>query len=210
MSGDQEQEKDLLERLRRGEDQVLGELFDLHRERLWRMAHFRLNPRLASRVDPDDVLQEAFLDARQRLDAWRAKADKSFFVWLRLIVGQTLADLHRAHLGAKKRDMGRESPPPGVGPGVSCSAVNPELVASLTSPSQAAVREEDKILLERALAGMEPIDREILSLRHFEGLTNGEVSELLDLKPSAASNRYIRALGRIRALFEEGDHGGAT
>lgn len=198
-----------LERLRQGEDAVLGELFDHFRERLWRMVRFRLDPRLESRLDPDDVLQEAFLDANKRLDAWRRDSEKSFFVWLRLIVGQTMTDLHRRHIGAKKRDAGLEvSLHAGAGPSAPSLTLSKQLLASLTSPSGAAMRAEARTRLEELLEQMEPIDREILTLRHFEELTNSEVCEILGLKPAAASNRYVRALMRLRSVVEgeDGDY----
>ena len=194
----------LLQRLREGEDPVLGPLFDHYRERLWRMVRFRLDPRLEARIDPDDVLQEAFIDANKRLDAWRKDSEKSFFVWLRLIVGQTMTDLHRRHIGAKKRNAGMEvSLHAGAGPSAPSLTLSKQLLASLTSPSNAAIRAEARTQFEELLEQMEPIDREILTLRHFEELSNSEVCEILDLKPAAASNRYVRALMRLRKFVDE-------
>ena len=77
-----------------------------------------------------------------------------------------------------------------------------QLVAELTSPSQAAMREERLSVLREAIDGMDEIDREILALRHFEQLSNAEVAEILELKKTAASNRYIRALKRLKAALE--------
>ncbi|PIE24749.1 MAG: RNA polymerase subunit sigma [Planctomycetota bacterium] len=194
----------LLQRLREGEDSALGPLFDHFRERLWRMVRFRLDPRLEARLDPDDVLQEAFLDANKRLDAWRKDSEKSFFIWLRLIVGQTMTDLHRRHIGARKRDAGREvSLHAGAGPSAPSLVLSKQLLASLTSPSNAAIRAEARTQFEEFLEQMESIDREILTLRHFEELSNSEVCEILGLKPAAASNRYVRALMRLRKFVEE-------
>src|SRR5436190_1209580 len=101
-------EEELVGRLRRGDAEALAELFARHRERLWKLVHFRLHPRLAGRIDADDVLQDAYLDAADRLDHFRENSFGSAFVWLRLVVVQTLAQLHRRHLGAAKRDAHRE------------------------------------------------------------------------------------------------------
>jgi len=75
------------------------------------------------------------------------------------------------------------------------------LVGDQSSPSQAALREERRTLLEQAIEQMDPIDREVLALRHFEELSNGEVAEILGLQPTAASNRYIRALERLKQIL---------
>ena len=95
-------------RLRNGDAQALAELFVHQRERLWRVIHFRLAEPLRGRLEPDDVLQEAFLSATRRLKHYAASPATSPFIWLRMIVNQTLIDLHRQHLGVQKRDAARE------------------------------------------------------------------------------------------------------
>ncbi len=100
---------ELVARLMDGNEQVLADLFSRHRNRLWRMANFRIDRRLAGRVDADDILQEAYLAASQRIRHYLENPSQSFFVWLRLITRQTLVDVHRRHLGAKMRNAGRET-----------------------------------------------------------------------------------------------------
>ncbi len=134
----------LLQRLRAGDDQAFGPLFEAHRDRLRRMIQFRLDPRLLGRVDPEDVVQEVFLDARQRLYAFREDAQSLSF-WLRLIAQQTLIDLHRRHLGAGKRSAARERV------FAHSHGLSGFLIGSLTSPSQAAIRDEMKQQLVVAL-----------------------------------------------------------
>lgn len=191
-----------LDRLRDGDRAALGDLFDLYRDRLWRTVHFRLDPRLAGRVDADDVVQESYLAAEQRLDHYLADTSRSFFIWLRLITVQTLIDVHRRHLGARIRDANLEVQlAGGHSPHVTTMSLAGRLLGNATSPSQAAMRAEVEEMLEEALASMDPIDREILALRHFEELSNNEVSETLGLQKSAASNRYVRALTRLRKLL---------
>ena len=188
-------------RLHACDEEALAALFSRHRERLWRIARFRLPDKLRGRVDPDDVLQDAYLSALQRLTHY---AGGSSFLWLRLIVNQTLVDLHRRHLGAQMRDAGREVAIHGVPHTEATSAsMAITLVGSLTSPSQAAVRDETLDIVERAIEGMDPIDREVLALRHFEELTNSEVAGALGIQPKAASIRYIRALRRLKAILAE-------
>jgi len=194
----------LLERLKAGEEAALAELFALHRERLWRMVCFRMDQRLLGRVDPDDVLQEAYLSAATRIEHFRDDSPASGFLWLRLIVSQTLVDIHRQHVGAKKRDAGREVPirPAGTAPSTS-NSMAARLAASITSPSQAAIRQERSRRLEEALQQMDEIDREVLALRHYEELTNSEVAEVLEIKQKAASIRYIRALKRFKVILAQ-------
>ena len=177
--------------LRAGEDAALGLLFERLRERLHRMVHFRLDPRLVGRLDADDVLQEAFLEAGKRLGAFRGD-DKPFLVWIRLITQQTMIDLHRKHLGAKMRSAGREVLAPASG------AISGFFVGTMTSPSGAVMREELRARVEAALASMDEIDREVLLLRHFEELSNKEAAAVLGIQENAASNRYVRALTRLK------------
>ena len=201
MADDRTEDPALLARMSAGDSEALALLFAQHRERLRKMIQFRLHPRLSRRIDPEDVLQDAYLDALKRIDSYREQEDPSCLLWLRLVVGQTLVDLHRRHLGAKMRDANQEVPLSRLaGPRVHSETMSVHLSAELTSPSQAAARDETARILQDVLAKMDPIDREILVLRHFEELTNAEVSKILDLRPSAASNRYIRALGRLRGL----------
>jgi RNA polymerase sigma-70 factor (ECF subfamily) len=73
----------------------------------------------------------------------------------------------------------------------------------MTSPSQAAIRHELQARLHAALDEMNPLDREILALRHFEELSNNEVARVLEITPEAASKRYLRALRRLREILDE-------
>ncbi|MCA9052312.1 MAG: sigma-70 family RNA polymerase sigma factor [Planctomycetaceae bacterium] len=193
----------LMERILAGDERAFAEAFAEHRERLWRMVHFRLDRRLQGRVDADDILQEAYLDAVKRLPHFAESQPMSLFVWLRLVVGQTLIDVHRRHLGAKMRDAEREeSIQQRLSEGTSLS-LSFHLLAHLTSPSLAAQRAELTALVEEALGGMSDTDREVLALRHFEELTNSEVAEVLGLERKAASIRYVRALARLKIVLEK-------
>jgi len=194
----------LLESLRSGDRHALGELFSTHRERLLRTIEFRLDGRLRGRVDPDDVLQEAYLAAADRIEHCCGESSASVYVWLRMIVMQTMIDVHRRHLGAQMRDADREISIDGVRlPQGTSRFLAVQLSGKLTSPSQAAMREERSRQLEEALEQMDPIDREVLALRHFEELTNGEVAEALDIQQKAASIRYVRALRRFKSVLSQ-------
>jgi RNA polymerase sigma-70 factor (ECF subfamily) len=197
-----EQTAALLDRLRANDDRVLGELFMLYRERLWRMLVVRLDHRLASRVAPDDVLQETFLDVARRIGEYLADPAVPFYVWLRFLAVQRMQMIQRAHFGAQMRDVNREvSLPAGETPTASAESMAGQLVSHLTSPSQAAIRHELQARLRAALDEMEPLDREVLALRHFEELGNNEVAQVLGISREAASKRHVRALQRLKEIF---------
>jgi RNA polymerase sigma-70 factor, ECF subfamily len=192
----------LIVRLRSEGDQALADVMDQHASRLRQIVELRVDPRLSGRVDTADVLQEAFLEARKRLPRYLGDPSVSVFVWLRGVVLDTLVDFHRRHLGAKMRDAGQEVSLHGpAGPQASSVALAAYLAGSITSPSQAAIREETARQIEIVLAGMEEIDREVLILRHFEQLTNDEVAAVVGVKKAAASRRYMRALARFRTVL---------
>lgn len=197
-----EDSEDFLDRLREDSEKVLAVQYDQHRDRLWRIVNFRLDQRLFGRVDADDILQEAYLDAATRIEHYLNDPATSFFVWLRTIVGQTLIDVHRRHLGAQKRDVRREVKAKRRIFSASTSfQIADMLLGNLTSPSQAALKEELAAQLHDALESMNEMDREILVLRHFEELSNLEAAEVLEIESKAASMRYFRALTRLRSVL---------
>lgn len=184
--------------------QELAGLFDQHRERLRQMVRLRMDHRLHGRVDPSDILQDAYLECARRLADYRTKPSMSLFLWMRYLTVQKLVDVHRAHLGAKIRDARREvSLYSSALPQASSITLAAHLLGKLTSPSNAAIRAERQIRVQQALNVLEPIDREILALRHFEMLSNEETAQVLCLTKAAASNRYIRALRRIKVVLAE-------
>jgi RNA polymerase sigma-70 factor (ECF subfamily) len=194
--------RDQLRRLADGDQQALTELFARYRDRLRRMVQLRLDRRLQGRVDASDVLQEAYLDVARRAADYAANPTMPFFLWLRWLTGQRLLMVHRQHLGAKMRDAGQEvSLYRGALPLASSVSLAAQLLGRMTSPSLAAVRAEMQLKLQEALNGMDPLDREVLTLRHFEELSNGEVAAVLGIQKSAASNRYIRALKRLKDVL---------
>jgi RNA polymerase sigma-70 factor (ECF subfamily) len=201
---DANEDAGLLERARAGDCGALAELFQRHRGRLEQMVRLRLDRRLQGRLDPSDVLQEAYLDVARRFQEYVADPALPFYVWLRLLTGQRLVDLHRQHLGAKMRNAGLEvSLYRGDFPRASSASLAELLLGRLTSASRAAIRAETQLRVQEALNAMDPIDREVLVLRHFEMLSNEETAQALGLKPSAASNRHLRALKRLKEIMTQ-------
>jgi RNA polymerase sigma-70 factor, ECF subfamily len=195
---------DLIRRAEAGDPSALAELFELHSDRLRRMVRMRLDRRLQGRIDPSDVLQEAQIDVLRRAEEYRANPTMPPFLWLRFLTAQRLLAIHRQHLGAQMRDVGQEvSLYRGALPEATSVSLAALLLGRLTSPTRAAQRAEIKIRLQEVLNGMDPIDREVLTLRHFEELSNSETAQVLGIGKTAACNRYLRALKRLKEILAE-------
>jgi RNA polymerase sigma-70 factor (ECF subfamily) len=192
----------LIDRLRAGDRHALAELFHGYRERLRRMVELRMDTRLRSRLDASDVLQEAYLDLAGDLESYRADPKLQPLLWMRLHVGRRLGMLHRRHLGAQLRDAGLEiSLYREALPQASSAALASMLLGRHTSPTQAAQRAERMLRVQEALNTLDPIDREVLALKHFEELSRAETAEVLGISPEAAAKRYFRALKRLKEVL---------
>ena len=203
MTGEASETAGLLRRAAQGDQAAWGALLLRSRDRLRRMVALRLDRRLQGRVDPSDIIQEAYIDASARLAEYARQPDMPFFLWLRFLTGQRLLRVHRQHLGAEMRDVAREvSLYRGALPAATSAALAAQLLGRDTRPSEAAVRAERSIRLQEALNSMDPLDREVLALRHFEQLSNGEAARVLGLQESAAAKRYVRALKRLRLILD--------
>jgi RNA polymerase sigma-70 factor, ECF subfamily len=199
LTSDANDTQTLIRRIKSGDQPALAELFARYRNRLRRMVKLRLDRRLQGRIDPSDVLQEAYLDVASRAAEFVSKPEQPVFLWMRLITGQRLLTLHRRHLGTRMRDAGQEvSIHHGAMPQASSVSLAAMLLGRQTSPTRAARRAEMQVRLQDVLNAMDPLDREVLTLRHFEELSNGETAQVLGLTKSAASNRYVRALLRLK------------
>jgi RNA polymerase sigma-70 factor (ECF subfamily) len=195
---------DLLLRAGRGDDAARQRLLALHRERLRRMVAVRMDRRLAARFDPSDVVQEALADADQRLDEYLLNRPMDFYPWLRNFAWERLVDLHRRHIQTQRRSVTREEPPGAGWDEDSAVALVDRLITSDTSPSRRLIRSEQRERVQAALARLGPRDREVLVLRHLEGLSTAEIATVLSLTPGAIMTRHTRALVRLRALLEDG------
>jgi RNA polymerase sigma-70 factor, ECF subfamily len=194
----------LLLRIEGGDERALTELFSRHRDRLRRMIRLRLDRRLQGRIDSSDILQDAYFEVARRAREYLAQPTMSPFLWFRFLTNQTLHALHRHHLKAHMRDAGKEvSLHRHTMPQANSVSLAEMLLGRLTSPTRAARRAEMQLRLQEIINGMEPLDREILALRHFEELSNGEVAQVLGLSKTAASNRYIRALERLKEMLKD-------
>jgi RNA polymerase sigma-70 factor (ECF subfamily) len=150
------------------------------------------------------VLQEAYLDAARRLDEYLRQPVLPFFLWLRQLTALKLAEVHRRHLGTQLRDADREvTLHRGSLPMADSVSLAAQLLGTLTTPSQAVIKAETRLLVQEALNSMDPIDREVLALKHFEQLSNSEIAEVLGLSKAGAGSRYLRAIKRLREILSQ-------
>jgi RNA polymerase sigma-70 factor (ECF subfamily) len=202
MTGNSSETNQLLQQAAQGDLHGLGTLLARHGDRLRRMVALRLDRRLQGRIDPSDVIQETYLEASARLAEYLRNPSMPFFLWLRFLTGQKLVTLHRHHLGVQMRAAGQEvalcrEPLPEV----SSAALAAQLLGDDTRPSEAAVRAELRIRVQDGLNSMDPLDREVLALRHFEQLSRAEIAHVLGVSEGAAGKRYIRALERLKRIL---------
>jgi len=190
-----------------GDKAALAELFELHRERLRNMVDLRMDHRIQGRVNPSDVLQEAFIDLADQLANYSKDPKLPFFVWVRRLTGQRLAKVHRHHLGAAKRDAALEvSLYRGRMPQATSYALASKLIGSTTSVASNIAKAERQLKLQEILNAMDVEDREVLAMRHFEQLTNTEVAMILEVSEAAAGMRHLRALRRLKRDLRQAPH----
>ena len=202
-TGDTEETNQLLQRAAQGDQKGWEILLEQHRARLRRLVAVRLDRQLQGRIDASDVIQEAYQEAWSRLAEYLRQRPAPFFLWLRYLTGQKLLELYRHHVGTQMRDARREvSLYDRSMPETSSAALAVQLLGREPQPSEAAVRAEVSRRLEEALNTLEPLDREVLAMRHFEHLNNTETAQALGLATSAASKRYLRALKRLKEVLD--------
>jgi RNA polymerase sigma-70 factor (ECF subfamily) len=190
----------LLSRARAGDLRAFDELFGRHRAALHRAVARRLGPSLRARIDPSDVVQDAQVEALERLDEFAGRRPMPFRVWLFRTAIQRVGKLRR-HVSAARRDLGRERPMANPGDFTSTSSPVGRIAAAGPTPSQQAAARDAASRLRAVLQRLPEPDRLILGMRTFEGLSYEEVGTRLEIEPAAARKRYGRALLRLRALL---------
>jgi RNA polymerase sigma-70 factor, ECF subfamily len=198
----------LLELAGRGDEFARQRLLERHRSRLVRMVAVRIDGRLAARLDPSDVVQEALADAVRELPDYLQRRPMAFYPWLRQIAWERLLLLHRHHIEARRRSVDRERSQLLPLPDESVADLADRLFAGDTSPSGHLVREELRKWVRDALERMSPRDREVLVLRYLEMLSNQEIAEVIGITVGAVKVRHLRALERLRARLDSGDSEG--
>lgn len=187
---------DLLAQLRAG-GPAWDDFLARNRDRLVRMIAVRMDRRLRGRLDASDVIQDAYAEASDRLSEYLKNPTMPPQLWLRFLVGQRLMISARRHLGTAARDADREQPLPAT----TADGLAAHLMDRATGPDEKTAKQELFAYLRDALAAMDDTDREVLTLRHFEQLSNVEAAGVLGIEPAAASKRYVRALARLHDIL---------
>ena len=194
----------LLSRVEREGAAAEDRLWARHREPLRRMIAQRLDPALGRRVDASDVVQDVLLKASRRLPEYLRDPTVPFHLWLRQIALDHVIDAHRRHRVAARRSVDRERP---LASAAFADRSSLDLAAELrdpgVTPAAAALRRELTCRFHAALGRLDEADREILLMRHFEQLSNGDAARALGLSEAAAGMRHLRALRRLRAILGE-------
>ena len=192
----------LLDRLATGDVSAAGALLVKHRDRLKKMVSCRMDPRLAARVSPSDVVQETMITAARDLDSYAKSRPMPFYPWLRRLAWNRLMDLQRRHLYRQKRAVGREEQAAPM-TDQSLFELAKRLVGHGPSPSRAAVARETRERLRAALEELEPTQREVLLLKYVEEMTLAEAAAVLEISVDAAKMRHLRAVQRLRTLLAD-------
>lgn len=192
----------LLAQAKTGSEASRGELFEHYRGYLDLISSVELGRRLKTKVDPSDIVQETFLEAHRSFDSFRGESEGEFTAWLRTILGRRVAHLVRRYLRNQGRDVRREQTLD-LTLDASSRAVEHGLNAIQPSPSKGASQREESVLLANALARLPPDYREVVVLRHFEGLAFVEVGERMGRSLDSVQKLWIRALGRLRQELRE-------
>jgi RNA polymerase sigma-70 factor (ECF subfamily) len=193
----------MLDQARSGDTEALGELLESYRAYLTLLARVQIGRRLQGKVDAADVVQDAFLGAYRDFAQFRGTREQEFLGWLRQILAYVLANLVRHYQGAQRRDVRLERQL-AIELDQSSHALDRGLVAEQSSPSQQAMRREQAVLLAEALARLPDALRDLLVLRHLEGLTFPEVAQRLGRTLDSVKKQWPRALASLRRVMEGG------
>ena len=190
-----------LREARGGDRQAASRIVNAYREQLKRVVEARLDPRLAARFDPSDVVHDVLATACHSITAW-IEQEKALYACLHRLVRDRLATLRRDHIETHKRSVKRET--------AVFADLSDDSVLNLCqrmglcrdTPSKAAMRNESQLRVRHALSQLREIDREVLVMRILEGTPANEVAEVLDISESAVHMRQLRALKKMRSFLE--------
>ncbi len=202
---DAERTRELVGLAIQGDRGALDRLLAPHRDRLRRMVAARIDPRLATRVDPSDVVQETLAEASRQLADYAERRTLPFYVWLRELAWKRLVGLYRFHVLAQRRSVEREQAEWIGLSDDSAMGLAKQLAARVSSPSERLAQAELKDRLHSALAQLSLQDREIIVMRHLEQLQVDEIAAILNISSSAVKMRRMRAFERLRSILTADD-----
>lgn len=192
----------LLEEARAGGDEALGRLLESYADYLKMLARMQIGRQIQCKIDPDDVVQETFLDAHRQFGRFRGRSEAELTAWLRRILAGQLALVMRQFLGTKGRDVALEQDL-AVGLNHSSEVLDRALVATYSTPSQHAARREQAVLLAQALSRLPEDYREAILLRNVEALTFRDVAQRMNRSEDSVQKLWVRALARLRRALQD-------
>ncbi|MCA9149906.1 MAG: sigma-70 family RNA polymerase sigma factor [Planctomycetales bacterium] len=198
-------ESELISRAANGDTAAIGQLLSRHELRLKRMISIRMDSRLKGRLDASDVFQELQLEASQRFEEFARQSTLPFFVWMRFLAKQKVAEACRRHLYTQARDVRREQAEFGSDGESTSVSLASFLMGQITSPSMQVAKAEIRQLVLSAIDSLDPLDREILLMRHAEQLSSSETANELNISQNTCRQRHVRALKRLKVLLSQHD-----
>jgi RNA polymerase sigma-70 factor (ECF subfamily) len=202
METDSSSPEELLALARSGEGFSLGQLLELYRNYLSLLARLQIGRRLQGKVDAADLVQDTFLEAHKNWKLFRGTTEAEFLTWLRRILAGRTADTMRRYLGSQCRDVRLEREL-AAELDQSSHDLDGGLLAKQDSPSKQVARREEGVLLAQILARLPEDYREVLILRHLEGLSFPEVAQRMERTLDAVKKLWTRALERLRRSMTE-------
>ncbi len=194
---DEEQCEALIAQARAGDAGALGRLLERYRAYLTLLARLQIGRRLQGKADCADLVQDTFLEAARHFGRFRGEAEPELAAWLRQILATCLAHLVRRYCGTQARDVRLERTLEDD-LDQSSRALDRGLISEQSSPSQRASRREQAVLLANALDRLPADYREVIILRHLEGLTFPEVAARMGRTLDSVEKLWVRALPRLR------------
>jgi RNA polymerase sigma-70 factor (ECF subfamily) len=204
------QNDELLRIAAQGNPSAIRRLLHDHRAQLRRMVAIHLDRRMASRIDPSDVVQESLAEAAQKLPEYFKRPSIPFYPWLRQIAWEKLIKLRARHISAKRRSVTREDPLDLELADESVAELASFFASAGTSPSHRLLRQEQNERVREGLSQLKPQDREILVLRYLEQLSVSDATAVLGITETAFMKRHLRAIERLRQILEQGLPGGSV
>lgn len=192
----------LLHQVAAGEPTAAATLLTRHEARLRRMVQMRLDARLASRLDPSDIVQDVLVEAHKRLASYAQQRDIPFYPWLRAIAWDKLIEMNRRHIAAERRSVCREADRLDLSGDSEMILIN-RLAAAARTPNDQLIQREISTRVRQAIEGLKPLDREVIVLRHLEELSFPETAAVLQLSETTVYSRYRRAIERLHRVLHE-------
>ncbi len=196
--------EELIEAALSGEEGAAGRLLARYSNYLTLLARVEIGKRLQGKLDPADLVQETFLEAHRHFPAFRGSSEPEFVGWLRKIMAGVLANTIRRYFGTKARDPRLEQD---LQIGIdqsSCIMAGAQLISPASSPSESAARREQSVLFADALDRLPDDYREVIVLRHLEGLTFAGVSERMGRSVDSVEKIWLRAIAKLRQTVKGG------